>query len=186
MAKNPNHSGRYLPPKDHLAAIGAVAAIWTAIEFIMESTILGLYEIDLGRGLVLTNNLSFHSRMSLLRILQGDAEKGPIGNAALAVELKDILIRIDAGYGDRNAIVHGFWGPTDKPGIIRRLSVRARGKKLQTIAKDYTAADIGKVRDDLSLLCADFVALSYRMGIDDRLATAPVHSKAPRPKTTSR
>src|SRR5581483_9550408 len=109
----------YLPPKDHLAAIGATAVTWSAIESAMELTILGLYEIDAGRGLVLTSNLSFHARMSLLRIL---ANEGAITDPHLAEEMKAIIPRLDAGFGERNTIVHGLWGPSPghAPHIVRR------------------------------------------------------------------
>lgn len=167
MARHP------LPPKDHLAAIGGVAAYWTAIESIMETTILGLYEIDPGRGLVLTNNLTFHARMSLLRILAGG---GAITDAALAEEMLAILARIDTGFGERNAIVHGLWGPTKKPGVVRRYSIRARGKKLQTLAEDYSAMSLWEVVDRLGMLLRDFADLGERLGIPERLNAAPRHS----------
>ena len=63
----------------------------------METTILGLYEIDLGRGLVLTSNLTFHARMSLLRILAGE---GAITEKTLAEEMKAILLRLDTAFGE--------------------------------------------------------------------------------------
>ncbi len=62
MSSKSKSGKHYLPPKDHLAAIGAIAVMWTAIEHIMETTILGLYEIDLGRGLVL---VTFRDRLPL-------------------------------------------------------------------------------------------------------------------------
>lgn len=169
----PKFVRRYLPPKDHLAAIGAVAVMWTAIEALMESTILGLYEIDLGRGLVLTNGLSFHVRMSLLRILAGD---GAITDTALAEEMKLILRRLDAGFGDRNIIVHGLWGSSEKPGTVRRRMIRARGNKLQTVTQDYSSADLWAIADRLAALASDFADLAHRLKIEDRLSTAPRHS----------
>ncbi|HXP30177.1 MAG TPA: hypothetical protein VN832_03740 [Stellaceae bacterium] len=173
MTIQPKFIRRYLPPKDHLAAIGAVAVMWTAIEGLMESTILGLYEIDLGRGLVLTNGLSFHARMSLLRILAGE---GAITDKALAEEMKLILPRLDAGFGDRNTIVHGLWGPSEKPETIRRRTIRARGKKLQTVTQDYSSADLWAIADGLAELATDFADLAHRLKIEDRLRTAPRHS----------
>src|SRR6202049_3625862 len=167
MPIQPKFLRHYLPPKDHLAAIGSIAAIWTAIESIMETTILGLYEIDMGRGLVLTANLSFQARLSLLRILAGESVHM---NASQRDETTSILNRVDQGFGDRNAIIHGLWGPTDRPGIIRRLSVRARGKKLQTISQNYRAADLWEVSDRLAAVLKDFANLGHRLGIEELLA----------------
>lgn len=183
MPIQPKFLRQYLPPKDHLAAIGSVAAIWQAIESIMETTILGLYKIDMGRGLVLTANLSFHARLSLLRILAGESVHM---TAAQSEKLIAILNRVDAGFGDRNTLVHGLWGKSEKPGIIRRLSVRARGKKLQAISQDYTAQDLWAISDRLAELLKDFADLGHRMGVEELLATAPRHSKAPPPKSTSK
>jgi hypothetical protein len=165
---------RYLPPKDHLAAIGAIAVLWTAIESIMEMTILGLYEIDAGRGLVLTSNLTFHARLSLLRILSG--EDGAITDAALAAEMRTILSRIDTAFGERNTIVHGLYGPTDRPGVINRMSVRARGKKLTTARENYDGEAFRAIVERFSTLATDFADLGTRLKIEDRLATAPRHS----------
>jgi hypothetical protein len=183
MPIQPKFVRHYLPPKDHLAAVGSVAVIWTAIESIMETTILGLYEIDLGRGLVLTSNLSFHARMSLLRILTGESVHM---DASQCEEMKAILVRVDDGFGDRNTLVHGLWGQAEKPGIIRRLTVRARGKKLQTIAKDYKAEDLWEISDRLAALLRDFADLGHRLGIEERLAAAPRQSGAPPRKSTSK
>jgi hypothetical protein len=53
----------------HLRAIGAVVVNWQAIEMVMELTILGLYEISPDRGLVITSNLSFQNKLTILQIL---------------------------------------------------------------------------------------------------------------------
>lgn len=164
---------RPLPPKDHLAAVGAVAAYWTAVESLMETTILGLYEIDAGRGLVLTANLTFHARLSLLQIL---ARGGAVAAPDLTEELVKLLGRVDAAFGERNEIVHGLWGPTKKPGIVRRYAIRARGKKLQTLAKDYSAANLWEIADRIGALLRDFADLADRLGIPERLEAAPRHS----------
>lgn len=162
-----------MPPKEHLAAIGAVAAYWTAVESLMETTILGLYEIDAGRGLVLTANLTFHARLSLLQIL---TRGGAIMAPDLAEEMVKLLGRVDAAFGERNGIVHGLWGPTGKPGIVKRYAIRARGKKLQTLEKDYSAASLWEIADRIGTLLRDFADLAERLGVPERLKAAPRHS----------
>jgi len=179
----PRFVRQYLPPKDHLAAIGSIAALWSVIESSMETTILGLYEIDMGRGLVFTANLSFHARLSLLRILTG--EKVHMSDAQ-AEEMAGLLNRIDEGFGDRNTIVHGLWGETGQPGVIRRLSIRARGKKLAAVAQNYKAADLWAISDRLATLLRDFTDLAFRIGIEERLDAAPRHSGAPPRKSKSK
>jgi hypothetical protein len=139
----------------------------------METTISGLYEIDLGRGLVLTANLSFHARLSLLHIL---AREGAIADHAMAKELSAILSRIDTGFGERNTIVHGIWAPAGRAGFVKRLSIRARGKKLQYTATDYSAAQLWSIADSLADLLAEFTDLGRRLGIAERLDAAPRHS----------
>jgi hypothetical protein len=183
MVIQPKHIRHYLPPKDHLAAIGAIAATWSIVESVMETTILGLYEIDLGRGLVLTNNLSFHARLSLLRILAGETVHM---TAAQSTEMKAILDRLDADFGQRNKIIHGLWGPSDRQDVARRLSIRARGKKLVTASQNYRAADLLEVADRLSSLATDFADLGHRLGLEALLAAAPRHSGEPPRKSTSK
>lgn len=129
MSATPGVLKDFLPPLRHLAAIGKVCAIWSLIENSMETIILGLYEIDLGRGLIFTNNLSFQTRTSLLTVL---AKEGGIADEALAKEMEAILPRIEEGQGLRNAIVHALWAPGPKSGVIRRLAMRTRAKKIKT------------------------------------------------------
>jgi hypothetical protein len=174
MAGKPG-SVRHPLPLNHLAAIGAIAATWTGIESSMELTILALYEIDLGRGLVLTSNLSFHARLSLLRILAGQPD---VVDAVLSAEMNEVLNRVDQCYGDRNMVVHGLWGPTDKPGTIKRMSIRARGKKLQTLNEDYTPDQLWEIAGRLMVLAADLANLGTRLGLEERLSKAPRHSTA--------
>lgn len=178
----PKSSEHFLPPKDHLAAIGSIAVLWTGIESNMELTILALYEIDAGRGLVFTANLSFHARLSMLRILAG--EKVHMTDEQ-AERMAGLLTRIDSAYGDRNTIIHGLWGPTEKPGIIQRLSVRARGKKLQTVKQPYSAADLRAIGERLRVLLREFVELGDALGVRERLEAAPRHSGAPKARTAS-
>jgi hypothetical protein len=143
----------------------------------METTISGLYEIDLGRGLVLTANLTFHAKLSLLRILTSG---GAIADPAEAKEMNVILSRVDTAFGERNTIVHGIWARAPKPGFIRRLSIRARGKKLQYGREDYSAAQLWAIADNLGDLLADFADLALRLGVPERLDAAPRHSSEAR------
>jgi hypothetical protein len=166
---------RYLPPRDHLAAIGAVAVVWTAIESIVETTILGLYEIDLGRGLVLTANLSVPAKLSLLRIL--DVE-GAIDNTGQAEEMKALLSRVETASGERNTIVHGLWKPAATRGVVKRLSIRTRGKKLQYTAQNYSAVQLWAIADGMAELLAELADLGQRLGIAERLDAAARHSTA--------
>jgi hypothetical protein len=82
---------------DHLRAIGAVMVNWTVIEFVMEAMILGLYEIKPDRGLVLTSNLSFQNKLSILRVL---ALRGAIKDATEAQFCVDLLKRIEDAHID--------------------------------------------------------------------------------------
>jgi hypothetical protein len=164
-----------LLPKEHFAAIGAIAVHWSIVELHMELMILGLYEIDMGRGLVLTNNLSFHSRMSLLRILANDGTPALMSKKH-SDELKALLNRAETAFNERNTIVHGVWSPTEKPGVVRRMAIRARGKKLQTVQEDYSAVDLRAIDDRVQSIIDDFDDLSSRMDVGARLALAPKHS----------
>ena len=173
----PKYQRQFYPPIRHLAAIGAVAAAWTMIESTMELTILGLYEIDQGRGLVLTNNIGFPARLSLLRIL---ASEGAIADKDRALEMLEILKRIEAAYGDRNALLHGLWAKGDKPGVIRRLALRTRKNKLQTYAEDFTADQLWDVVERMRSLEIEFADLAARSFVWEKLESATRHSTAPK------
>ncbi len=162
-----------LPPPRHLAAIGRVVAVWGYIENNIEAAILGLYEIDLGRGLIFTNSLSFFAQKSMLTIL---AKEGAFSDEAIAKEFLEILPRLEAAKGLRNDIVHAAWKRNSPDGIIRRLAVRVRAKKIQLFDETYTAGDILKIADGLEALAVEFADLCRRAGVLDKLAAAPKHS----------
>ena len=54
----------YPVSNDHLRLIGTVVVIWPYIELAMEAAICGLYEINTDRGLGLTANIGFQSRVA--------------------------------------------------------------------------------------------------------------------------
>jgi len=141
----------------------------------MELTILGLHEIDQGRGLVLTNNIGFLARLSLLRIL---ANEGAIADKSQAKEMLEILKRVERGYGDRNALVHGLWVKGKATGVIRRMAVRTRKNKLQTYADDFSSDRLWEVVAETRALEAEFADLAARMHVWEKLESAPRHSAA--------
>ncbi|HEX3431157.1 MAG TPA: hypothetical protein VHT03_09740 [Rhizomicrobium sp.] len=161
-----------LPPPRHLSQIGKIAATWSQIESTMEVMILGLYEIDLGRGLVFTANLSFQSRITMLHMLAD----GAIPDKALAKELREMLPRLEKASGERNDIVPAVWTKSEKSGHAKRLQVRVKGHKLKPTEIDYSAEDLIAIAErqyDLSVALAD---LSRRLGALDKLLSAPRHS----------
>jgi hypothetical protein len=114
----------------HLRAIGAVVVNWSALEMAMEIMILGLYEVAPNRGLVLTSNLSFQNKLTILRIL---ATKGAIKDDAEAQKCVDLLKRIEDAYVKRNIVAHGLWSSGKVQGLARRMSIRVRGRRLSTV-----------------------------------------------------
>src|SRR5205823_13129487 len=106
---------------NHLRAIGAIVVNWSGLEMLMELAILGFYDITLDRGLVLTSNIGFQSRLTLLRIL---ATKGGIKDPTEAQACKQILNRLEAAYARRNAAAHGLWSAGAAQGLARRTAIR--------------------------------------------------------------
>lgn len=146
----------------HLQLIGSVVAVWSAIEMNMEITICGLYDINTDRGLVLTSNIGFQSRVSLLRIL---GKRGGIKDSVLAEQFLKLLTRIEAGYAERNTVAHGVWMGTPDPQIARRMSIRAKGDRLRCIDEQVSVEQLVEVAERLDDLRRDFVALTLKLGI---------------------
>ncbi len=170
-------SNPLLPPPRHLSAIGKIAAVWSQIESSMEVLIAGHYELDLGRALVFTTNLSFQTRLSMIQVLAAE-EDGAIDDKALAKEVRDILPAIEKGSGDRNELVHAIWTKSDKPGCVTRLRVRLKGRKLKATAVDYSAEDLIAVADRLHDLAIELSDLVRRTGALEKLQEAEKHSSA--------
>jgi hypothetical protein len=116
----------------HLRAIGAVVVNWQAIEMVMELTILGLYEISSDRGLVITSNLSFQNKLTILQIL---ALRGAVTDKGEANNLTEILKRIEVANKERNKIVHGLWGSSEVQGVASLKAIRVRGRRLALYRK---------------------------------------------------
>jgi hypothetical protein len=156
---------------DHfLCAIGAVVVNWQAIELLMEHTILGLYEITADRGLVITSNLSFQNKLTILRIL---ATQGAIKDTAEAKNLSSILERIDKASQKRNSIVHGTWGPGNVDRIAHLLAIRVRGKRLVTIFNKIPLSEVEDVAQHLLGLRFELLALSDRLGLKPDISPKP-------------
>ncbi len=146
----------------HLRAIGLIAVIWSGIEQAMEIAICGLYSIDLNRGLVLTANIGFRSRVDLLRIL---AKNGAIRDKRDAAICLGLLTRIEKAYVTRNEAVHGGWGPSPDPTKARRMSIRARGSQLRCVSEDVSAEELEASVQKIGILGADFTDLVDRLGL---------------------
>ncbi len=159
----------------HLRAIGAVVVNWQAIEMVMELTILGLYEISPDRGLVITSNLSFPNKLTILQIL---ALRGAVDDTGEAKNLADILKRIEAASKDRNKTVHGLWGPNPVQGLAERKSIRVRGRRLSAVSEKVPLAEVEDIARNLLDLRFDLSALAVRIGVRPELATGKASSSA--------
>src|SRR4051812_48438761 len=90
----------------HLRAIGAIIVNWSALEMMMELMILGLYDIGTDRGLVITSNLSFPSKITILQIL---STRGAIKDPADVKLCGKLLERLKDAHIQRNTAAHSMW-----------------------------------------------------------------------------
>jgi hypothetical protein len=150
----------------HLRAIGAVAVNWAGVEMVMELTILGLYEISTDRGLVLTANLSFQNKLTMLRIL---AAQGAVKDKVEAENLLDILKRIEAAGKDRNRIIHGIWGSSEVQGLATLMSIRVRGRRLSTTNEKIPLSEVEAAARNLLDLRFEMASLAVRIGVRPEL-----------------
>jgi hypothetical protein len=151
----------------HLRAIGAVVVNWQAIEMVMELTILGLYEISPDRGLVITSNLSFQNKLTILQIL---ALRGAVTDKDEANNLTDILKRIEAASRERNRIVHGLWGSSKVQGLASLKAIRVRGRRLTTVDEKISLSEVEDIARNLLDLRFDLSGLAVRIGVRPELA----------------
>ena len=159
----------------HLRAIGAVVVNWQAIEIVMELTILGLYEISPDRGLVITANLSFPNKLTILRIL---ALRGAITDSVEAKNLTDILDRIENASKDRNRIVHGLWGSNSVQGLASLKDIRVRGRRLRTVDEKVPLSEVEDIARKLLDLRFDLSDLAVRLGLRPELVAGSASSSA--------
>jgi hypothetical protein len=161
MAKS-SPRGSYPLSDEHLYAIGGIVVIWSHIELAMEVAICGLYDINIDRGLVLTANIGFQSRVSLLRIL---ATRGAIKDKATAADLLKLLARVEERYAERNAVAHGVWSGTEDPKVARRMSIRAKGNRLKCADDPVSFDQVDAVCAKLDALRVDFARMLRRLNL---------------------
>jgi hypothetical protein len=146
----------------HLRAIGAVVVNWTTIEIVMELFILGLYEVTPDRGLVITSNLSFQNKLTILRVL---ATKGAIKDADEAKSFAGLLDRIEKAHQQRNAIAHGWWSAGNADGLARRMAIRVRGRRLSTASEQVPLMDVEAVANELLDVWGEMLVYATRWNI---------------------
>ena len=149
--------------EDHLRAIGAIVTNFSGIEWAMDIAILAFYGIPLDRGLVFTSTFSFPYRLSLMRII---AQGGAIPKKADADALSSLLTKIEAAYGKRNEIAHGFWNATKHDKIIRRMAIKSKNGKLKCIDEKVSLGELEETATNLAEICAAFVTLTKRLGAE--------------------
>jgi hypothetical protein len=146
---------------DHLRAIGAVMVNWSALEMVMETLILGLYEIKPDRGLVLTANLSFQNKLTILRIL---ATKGAIKEAGEMDQAVALLKKIEDAHIERNKIAHGLWSHGKADGLATRHAIRVRGRRLVTISEQIPLSEVEGIARLFVDLQFELLDLAQRLG----------------------
>jgi len=129
----------------------------------MEAAICGLYEINPHKGLVLTANIGFQSRIALLRIL---ATRGAIKDSTIAGAALKLLTRIEEGYAKRNSAAHGVWSGTDDPIVARRMSIRARGSRLVCADDRIPLGRLQATANELDDLRLDWSRFLRRLNLD--------------------
>ncbi len=153
---------------DHLRAIGAAIVNWNAIEIVMEVMILGLYEVAPNRGLVLTANISFQNKLTILRIL---SEQGAIQNATEAKALSALLVRIEEAHKKRNTVVCMAYGPKVKAeGLASRMAIRVRGRRLTTVNEQVSLAEAEAIATEFLDLWLELGRCAVKLGVRPELA----------------
>lgn len=156
----PPSRGSYPVSEAHLRAIGGIVVCWSHIEMAMEVAICGLYEISPDRGLVLTSNIGFQSRIILLRVL---ATRGATADKGIASALTALLARIEAASADRNAAAHGTWSGTADPDTARRMAIRVRGNRLRCVDDRIEIAQLEATLARIDRLRLDFATQLVRL-----------------------
>jgi hypothetical protein len=147
---------------DHLRAIGAVVVNWSVVEFSMEVVILGLYDVSHDRGLVLTSNLSFQNKLTILRVL---ALQGAIKDPTEAEACTDLLKRIENAYIGRNKVAHGLWTGSKVQGLARRMAIRVRGRRLSTVDEKVPLSELETLAATFLVLNTDLTRLMDSLGL---------------------
>ena len=92
----------------HEKLIGRVVISWSMLENAIEHLIWVLFNLDIAHGRIITAKLAVEGRLQMLKALAELAYKGQT-----AIDVKELISRIEIVKDDRNAVVHGTWGRTE-------------------------------------------------------------------------
>ncbi len=115
-------------PDEHMRLVGIIACHWECLDLTIQRTIAEVMQHKFERVALLTENLSFNSKMDLLtgyvRMLKPLAP-------TFWDEYTSIQRSVIEAYGTRNSYVHARWKQCTPPETPTRVVVRIKGGKLR-------------------------------------------------------
>ena len=144
-----------------LRNIGLITASWSILETQMEFAILRAQEINLSEGLIVTSHLSFRAKYDLLMTF---ANSGDLASEEDTAQFKNLLGRILAAYGIRNAAAHHAWFGSPDPDVATRKSIKAKGK-LQVIDETVHVNQLKEDVETIRTLGAELLEFMQNHGL---------------------
>ncbi|QQS12458.1 MAG: hypothetical protein IPK81_23790 [Rhodospirillales bacterium] len=149
-----------LPPR-HLELIGEIAVQWSFIEFLMLEAISEITEVDPTKGIFLTTNLGYQSRLSLLQVYGNSLKEKGMPEGA---EFLKLLEALSQSYGIRNKYVHSHYLSNGIASDPTLSNVRLKGK-LQIVEEAITVATLEADSDRLYEAGDRFLAFLQRFDL---------------------
>lgn len=149
---------------DHVWMIGYIVLSWSHIETMLEFTICHYVGVGTDKGLVLTANIGFFSRLDLLRIALNSKDTVAEEDKG---DLKTLISDTNDAYRIRNVAAHANWSATEDPMICRKMAIRAKGKRLQLIDEPVHLRDLVNDADVVYQLGRRWHDFLVRIGIEE-------------------
>jgi hypothetical protein len=143
---SPSESIEFEFPAAIRQSLGDIIIAWSRVEKLIAELLTFLLKADPGSMYVLNQDVASSTQIKWIRVL-AEQNFDPTGLG----QLNDLLIRIDAARAERNAYVHGVWGPgpTEGTAIVQTIKLdRAEVIKTELV----TAPDLDELFSDIETM----------------------------------
>ena len=139
--------------------MGDIVIAWSRVEGLIAELLTFLLKADPGSMYVLNQDVASSTQIKWIRTL---AEQN--FHPTALEQLNALLVRIDAARGERNAYVHGVWGPgpTEGTAIVQTVKLdRAEVIKAELV----TPPDLNELFSDIETMSDELYANLNALGV---------------------
>lgn len=155
---SPSESIKFEFPAEIRQTLGDIVIAWSRVEGLIAELLTFLLKADPGSMYVLNQDIASSTQIKWIRVL---AQQN--FHPAALEQLNDLLSRLDVARGERNAYVHGLWGPgpTEGTAMVQTIKLdRTEVIKMELV----TVSDLNELFSDIEAMSDELYANLNTLG----------------------